>query len=450
MVKYLFIVINSFVLFVYGLFSGDNGITVKANMPSQMVIGQETTIEIVVNKGAMNGFAKLQVDLPQGIVIKESEEKGATYTVNDNIAKWVWAALPSESEIIIKMVVTATEGSAGAKALNAKYSYVENNVKQVVEMVPVEFTVTGSSEAITSATTATTEVPAAAVTPAGTDSAGTAPITSNIENPGNITVSRTKLPEGVSSEYTISISISKGATKGFARYSDDMPKDAIITEAKTDGASFSIADDKIKFVWVNVPEKEMLDISYVVSSKVAQTMVLKGEYSYLEDNQSKKFELKEESLVFEMPQALAAGTKSAEPFTTQSVAPEGEKPLAEAKKSTSKPAKTKAPKQTQPQPVGNQDALMFNVQIGAFSRRKVTVAKLEKKFNVTESIRSDMQGGYTKFMVGSHTEYKEARDHRDTMISSNGIKSSFVVAYNHGKRITVQEALMITNQKWFK
>src|SRR4051812_23371757 len=103
MIRYLLIVINSLFLFIYGLFSSDGGITVTGKIPSQMVAGEATAIEITVNKGSMNGFAKLQLDLPEGFTVKESEEKGATYTFNEGIAKWVWAALPSESEIVIHL-----------------------------------------------------------------------------------------------------------------------------------------------------------------------------------------------------------------------------------------------------------------------------------------------------------------------------------------------------------
>jgi hypothetical protein len=60
-----------------------------------------------------------------------------------------------------------------------------------------------------------------------------------------------------------------------------------------------------------------------------------------------------------------------------------------------------------------------------------------------------MAQGFTKYTVGSHKEYKSAHDARE-VIKSKGVVGPFVTAYNTGKRITVQEALMITSQKWFR
>jgi hypothetical protein len=94
--------------------------------------------------------------------------------------------------------------------------------------------------------------------------------------------------------------------------------------------------------------------------------------------------------------------------------------------------------------------LVYRVQIGAFKNDKVTVNRLTKKFHLSEDISTHMHEGYFKFMTEDHAEYKQARDHRERLKSENKIKSAFVVAYNNGVRITVQEALMISKQKWFK
>ncbi len=92
--------------------------------------------------------------------------------------------------------------------------------------------------------------------------------------------------------------------------------------------------------------------------------------------------------------------------------------------------------------------VIYNVQIGAFTNA-IQSGVLAKKFNISENIKSEMAQGFNKFMVGNFSEYKEARSHREN-VKQKGCNSAFVVAYNGAKRITVQEALMITSQKWFK
>ena len=313
-----------------------------------------------------------------------------------------------------------------------------------------------------------------AVTPGSVASAAMLPpkVTSNREKPGAIYLLRS-VNKLSATEYEVQISIVKGSTKGFARYSDVLPQDVVIKSGKTGGASYSLADGKIKFVWVNVPDKDSLMVSYIISSKRSQTIELIGEYTYLEDNQSKKKEIEIQSLSFETPlgneKGLDAGsdarketavvnekkkeTKSqkktpetkpviAEPLQKSAAAPRKEK----EKGTNKKKLQTGSPETS----VANAGGMLYQVQVGAFAKKMVTTEKLEKRFKIIETINSEMSGGYTKFMVGNHREYKEARDHREKIIDENKIKSSFVVAYNDGKRITVQEALSITNQKWFK
>src|SRR5581483_6187097 len=132
MVKYLFIFINSIALFFMSLFR-DGGITISNNIPKNLPKGQEVQIEVKIAKGGQSGFAKFQLELPPGISVKDISSGGANFTYDDGVAKWVWASLPTESEIVIQCALVIEKDADGTKTIGGKYSYVENNNKQVVE-----------------------------------------------------------------------------------------------------------------------------------------------------------------------------------------------------------------------------------------------------------------------------------------------------------------------------
>jgi hypothetical protein len=459
MIKYLFILVNAFTVFFYSLFGGDNGINLSVNIPKTIIAGQEVPIEIKVTKGSMSGFAKLQLELPEGLSLKELDNKGANYSYSDGIAKWVWASLPSENDIIVKATLVAASSASGAKTIGAKYSFVENNAKQVVEMVPFEITIEAPENANTSQTS-TPETTANTNTEAAT-ATNTSVSNSNKEPAGNVTVVRTISKGTNDGEYIVNLKVKKGATRGFARYSDDLKSGVIAKAITTDGSSFSVADGKVKFVWVSVLIKDELELSYSLTSTTSIAMTLKGEYSYLEDNQSKKYLLTPEPLEINLAPAVA--TNTTEPVTTPTVAmvtPTETLALETPTVAVVTPTETVAvitptetPTNTKPvnETVAKNDgSVNYMVQIGAFTNGNVTASVLKQKFGISETVKSEMQGGFSKFMVGSHREYKGARDQRERIRNNNGVKSAFVVAYNLSKRITVQEALMISNQKWYK
>ncbi|MBK7666083.1 MAG: hypothetical protein IPJ32_01315 [Sphingobacteriaceae bacterium] len=318
MIKYLFVTINSLALFFYSLFS-DGTVSVKGNFPSNIKPGTEVTAELIVNKGSMGGFAKLQIEVPEGVTVKEADSKGATFSFTGGIGKWIWTGVPSEAEFTVKLVLVADANVSGTKTIGAKYSYVENNNKQIVEMPLTEVVFgEGSATPVVNAAEPTTQPVVNTPTVEPTTTAKTAEPTPTIatgDEPNSlVTVSRTITKGATANDWMINLKIKKDGIKGFARYSDVLPAGFTAKQDKINGGSFSVADGKIKFVWVNVPTEPELEISYVLSGTHKDNINLEGEFSYLESNQSKFYKLQAEKLpLFEAP---VTETKTETPVTT--------------------------------------------------------------------------------------------------------------------------------------
>jgi hypothetical protein len=94
--------------------------------------------------------------------------------------------------------------------------------------------------------------------------------------------------------------------------------------------------------------------------------------------------------------------------------------------------------------------ITYKVQILA-AHRVVDKSYLKKKFSFEEDYNIEHHNGWIKYTTGMYTQYKDARDARVKITSaSSKLPGPFVTAYNDGERITVQEALLVSKQLWYK
>lgn len=453
MIKPLIILFNTISVFFFSFFFGDNPVTVTGTFPKTAQPGTEFTAEIKINKGNVGGFAKLQLEVPQGFTVKELENKGGSFSFANNIAKIIWTATPSDPEFTVKFNIVADASATGLKTIASKFSYVQNNNKEVVEMTPAEIQVGDNIPSPVASSTTENQTPAT-TQPTTTEPATTAPSFENQNEPSaSISCVRSITQGATSTEVAIEVKIKKPGIKGFAKYQEQLPAGYTAKAGKTNGSSFSVSDGKAKFVWVSLPTEDEMLVTYTLEraeNAAPDAKLENGEFSYLENDQTKKIKLPAESLgakPTENPvatQPVSTQTETATPVTTETVAATTTQPVTTESQNT-QPATDKQPAAAVVKKEGN---VAYMVQIGAF-RNSIGSDVLSKKFNISESVKSEMAEGFHKFMVGNFGEYKQARDHREN-VKQKGCNSAFVVAYNGAKRITVQEALMITSQKWFK
>jgi hypothetical protein len=471
MLKYGALLFNTIALLIYQFFFADT-VSITQKIPSSAKPETEFTVELTISKGATSGFAKLQQDLPEGFTAVQDDNNGASFTFSNQAVKFIWMSLPSDKEFKIKYKVKIAAGVSGDKILGGKFSYVVDNVKQSVDITPATINIEGTAAVATNTVTPTTTDNANTTnttTTTDNNTTTTAPVTTTANEPSPITCVR-KAPENATGDFTVDITINKGNISGFAKLLETLPAGFTATQGELQGASFSFneSEGKVKFVWVSMPAMPEFKISYKVKvpAGVTGSKTLDGVFSYIENDETKKYiiaptmvnfggTIADNSTTTTTPVDNTTKTPVTSDQANNTTTTDNSTTNTEVVKTTPKttePASTNTDNSTKnlsassiPAPQGN---VNYKVQIAAL-KNPVNADQLAARFNINQRVDQEMSEGFTKYLLGSHPEYKSARDAREN-VKSKGVNDAFVTAYNGGKRITVQEALMITSQKWYR
>ncbi len=422
--RYILLFIHALTITIYQFFFVDP-VTLKTNFPETAKAGAQFMAEITISKGDLAGFAKFQMELPDGFSAEESDSKGGTFSVAGQTAKIIWTSVPSTSDVSIKILIRVNSSVSGDKIIQGKYSYIENNVKQQVEFTPVTVKV-NADESVTNNTTEPFTKPEV-----------TSPV---------VSVSRTIVAGKSPGVFEVQLKIKKDGAQGFAKMQEKIPSGYMAVEQNTDGSSFSFSssDYIAKFIWTSLPSQEELVVSYKIMPKQGEQAetpaFVEGEFTYLDNQDSKKYEIaKEELTPGTSSETEVTNTEPVNTYTDVAKEPVTTETVAANNNQQTETVNTVTPPKNA--------AITYVVQVGAF-KNSVNVNALARRFGL-KGVRTEMQDGFTKCIFGNHGEYKSARDSRETT-KSKGVTDAFVAAYNSGQRITVQEALMITSQKWYR
>ncbi len=455
MIRYAILLLNMLGLFIYHTFIAD-GVTIEQSVPATMKPNNEYTIELTINKGNTGGFAKLQQELPAGLTATIIDAKGASFSFSGSAVKFIWTSLPSESEFKIsyKVAVAAT-ASTGEKALSGKFFYVLDNVKQSIEIPEAIFNIGDDvnevAETATGTPVETEESPESTSTPEVTPKTETTPTeaavaqkspTSTNLNPstlGGLTCKR-KVTSFSKEEHTVELTFDRRDITGFGKLQENIPVGFVASPLQSAGASFSFTDQKVKFVWVSLPEDREFRIVYKLVGSSSSTVSIDGTISFIENEETKKITIAATKII---PESIASATT---PEETTEIAETTETPDETSAVTTETATTDKT--LTTPAIPSAQTNVNYKVQICALRKKPVEVTYFTIRFGF-EKIDTELHEGWTKYTVGGFNEYKNARDNREE-VRNKGVVTPFVTAYNSGQRITVQEALMISNQKWYK
>ena len=397
------------------LFMAD-GLVIEDTTPSSLKPGESKDVTITINKGQVTGFAKLQLDLPEGLTAEAVDTKGASFTFSSQKAKFIWMSLPKDQEFSITYTLTAKSNASGNKVITGVFSYIKDNQRVDYDMQSKIVAVGDDSD-------------------------------DNLQRSGSLTAMReiNKISED---QFLVTIQVKESDLKGFTKILEELPAGYSMDQDKNSGASVTIDQQSIKFVWFEAPSSSSFTVSYMVNktSTLADPLKINGTMAFVKNNVPKEIPIGVQGEAIE-PLADADDEEWEETSTEgQEDAQDSQDADGEAAKGSDGEDKDNEKPYTIPEP---EEGIAYRVQIAA-GPNEVGKAHLKRAHRFTEPFNIEQHKGLYKYTTGSWPIYKQCRDDRERIRARYNFRGPFVTAYNDGVRITVQEALMITNQRWYK
>jgi hypothetical protein len=465
MIKYFAILAHLFGFMVLGV-SLDDGVIIEDNTPTSMVPGATQEVSITINKGDVEGFAKLQLELPNGLTAEAGDTEGASFTFSGQKVKFIWMSLPESQEFTVTYKLKAAADAEGKKVINGTFSYIKNNQRVDYEMQSKMVEINGSGSPLTN----------------------TAPEFDNLEIDGLACV-RTITDLG-DDRYLVRLDVVNASLEGFGKIKENLPPGYVAEENDSDGAVVTIENSSVKYIWFEVPTEPYFSVSYNLTG--AGVPEIEGMFSYVENNAPREMPILsngvvEAEVMASVPdtngddafdEQLADGSTETETETETETGTEMEmesgSDVAQTETETETETKTenetevadttedssdrsgsdettadtqeKNPVTSVPDP---ETGVTYKVQIVA-AHRVVGEEYFASRHGFNENFGIENHEGWVKYTTGTHNVYKSARDDRERIRDRYNFRGPFVTAYNYGERITVQEALMISKQKWYK
>lgn len=426
-------------------------ITVEA--PNEVVAGNEFEVNVTLNKGDIESFSRFQMDLPAGLNVTPKLTANADFSFSDKKVRFIWLRLPAKEQISFSYKIKVDERLKGTFTTSGNLSYIYNNERM---------TASGSSHSISILPSPDVD-PNLIVDVSEFEEKVIQFVPSSADGSQNVAcIRQNPVLNEVGSEYVVTLLVNKEEKKKFAKIEETIPANytAVAVDAK-DGI-FTFKNNVAKFLWMNLPSESQFLVSYrliPINNSPLSKPGIKGKFSFLVNEKTIVTEvlqtdqnleaLSQDEIVKFIAAAKTKTTTEVPLYANVALNEDKQIKTSANNKKTYKKTGVKTNLQTSSYLLKPETGIYYRIQLAA-GHKKVDVRKYFNKFHLEMDVKKEEHDGWLKYSVGSFKEYKEARDYRVHIWNTTPISDAFVSAYNDGQRITVQEALMIVDQRWYK
>jgi hypothetical protein len=441
MIKYIVVLVTLFVS-ICGF--SQNNVLVDIKSAEEVQAGKELIVNVTISKGNLESFSRFQQDLPLGLTASRVSTSNADFTFENQRVRIIWLKMPAEPQITISYKILVDDRLKGSFPLSAEFSYIFDNERK---SIPVE----GASKINI---LPSPNLPSNQVVDISEfkEKYGA---TADLADLNSIKCVRSAPFQNNPREIIVELLIRKGNLSQFVRVEEYIPEGFSASEMDSKDGIFSFQNQTVKILWMNLPDEEEFTVSYKLfpsKGKTINDLVLTGAFSYIEGSQTKIINITNSEPELAM-QKIPEKEEKKEAVKVENIT----KPVEEITKPAEKITRA-TEKSTVQTPVTTRkqggDKWLLQAETGIYYRLQIAAGRrtinIDSQFNhpaVKGKVKYEMHEGWRKYTIGSFSDYSEAEKFKEDLQKYSFAKNAFIVAYNNGKRISMQEALVLSSRK---
>jgi hypothetical protein len=284
MYRAFIIIVNFIAAFTAGsIFQSAVSLNIEA--PVEVIAGTEFEVRVHIQKGALDGFSRLQQDLPAGLTANSYLSSDGDFTFEEKRVRMIWLRLPGQNEFSVVYKIKVDERLKGTFDIKGKFSYIDNNERKSISINSNPINILPSPN-----------VDPALIVDIKDFEQKVIPYIGPVPNEVQIAcIRQVPSPNPSGDGYVINILVNKESKQKFAKIEEIIPDGFEAVNVDPKEAIFTFKKGTAKFLWMNLPSQPYFTVAYklVPKDKNSTLPTIKGKFSYLEKEKTKSIEIKQ-------------------------------------------------------------------------------------------------------------------------------------------------------------